>query len=180
MAIVIKPCKVPWSVSPSMSGLTLTYAETDIEPECSIVFGGGRIGPTGLTDMRRIELQFSMAGQVRCTAKGDDEDIDALGFHVAGGYDGPIEDYLQWRRREWQGTGLCPDSGFYVAADSDWLQAAGLKHRNSAGHFILAGRDCYIEVIADSFSWREWLWPDGHRDSHQDERDVVASGRGTE
>src|SRR5262245_25560919 len=180
MTVRMKPCKVPWSVSPSMSGLTLTHVETDVAPECSIVFGGGRMGPNGLTDMRRIELQFVRASHVRAAPKHDDEDIEASGFQIVGGYDGPWKDYWNWRKRNWRDTGICPDSGFYVAMESDWLRSARMKYGDAPKHFILEGRDSYIEIIAESFSWREWLWPDGPRDNYQDASDVVGSGHGTE
>jgi len=180
MTVVMKPCKVPWSVSPTMSGLTLTHMETDVAPECSIVFGGGRMDPNGLTDMRRIELQFVTASHVRAATKHDDDDIEASGFHIVGGYDGPGQGYLNWRKRNWCDTGICPDPGFYVATESDWLRSATMKYGYAPKHFILAGRDCYMEIIAGSFSWREWLWLDGPRDNYQHASDVVGSGHGTE
>ena len=79
-----------------MSGLTLMHVETDVAPECSIVFGGGRMGPKGLTDMRRIELQFLLTSHVRAAPKHDDKDIEASGFQIVGGYEGPGKDYLKW------------------------------------------------------------------------------------
>jgi hypothetical protein len=180
MTVVMKPCKVPWSVSPTMSGLTLTYMEPDVAPECSIVFGAGRMGPHERTDSRRIELQFVMASHVRASPKRDDEDIEASGFHIVGRYDGPSQGYLKWITRNWRDTGICPDPGFYVATESDWLRSATMKYGHAPKHFILKGRECYMEILAESFSWREWLWPDGARDIYQHASDVVGSGHGTE
>jgi len=36
MSTILKPCSVPWSISPSGGGLTLTHTQDD-EPECSVV-----------------------------------------------------------------------------------------------------------------------------------------------
>ena len=180
MSVVIKPCKVPWWVSPSMSGLTLHYAETDVAPECSIVFGGWHLGYESQSDMRRIELRFHMASHARAGTTSDEEDIEASGFEILGGYDGPDDGYQDWRARTWRETGTCPDSGFYVATQSDWLSSARMVIAEAPKHYVLVGRDVYMEVIADSFSWQEWLWPDGHRENNLGTRDVVGSGRGTE
>src|SRR5262245_65720984 len=117
MTVRMKPCKVPWSVSPSMSGLTLTHVETDVAPECSFVFGGGRMGPNGLTDMRRIALQFVRASHVRAAPKHDDEDIEASGFAIVGGYDAPWKRYPHCEKVNWPDTGICPSSGVHGAAD---------------------------------------------------------------
>jgi len=52
------------------------------------------MGPKGLTDMRRIELQFLLTSHVRAAPKHDDKDIEASGFQIVGGYEGPGKDYL--------------------------------------------------------------------------------------
>ncbi|MES1200877.1 MAG: hypothetical protein ABUS57_05455 [Pseudomonadota bacterium] len=175
---VITPCRVPWSVSPTMDGLTLTHSNDD-EPRCSIVFGGGRLTESGLTDDRRIEINFASAYFARVSAKDDNEDIDASGFTVVRMDEGPSDQYLEWRRRRWRQTGFCPESGFYVATESPWLTSAGFAHL-ALRHFVLAGRDNYIEVLASGFAWREWMWPSGPRDQYTDPQDVVGSGEGVE
>jgi hypothetical protein len=182
MKTVLKPYRVPWSVSPTMDGLTLHHV-SDAEPRCSVVFGGGRLGGDGLTDNRRIEIAFSSGYFARVTAKADDEDIEASGFDVLEGFSGPMQDYWDWRERRWRETGLCPDPSFYVATASPWLdsvnQQFGMAHL-SLRHFLLAGRDSYIEILAKRFSWREWLWTEGLRDNIANTDDVVAVGDGVE
>jgi hypothetical protein len=175
---IIKPCRVPWAVSPTMDGLTLTHRNDD-EPHCSIVFGGGRLTDSGLTDNRRIEINFVSAYFARVSVKDDNSDIEESGFTVLGMHDGLSDQYLDWRRRRWRQTGLCPDPRFYVATESPWLSSAGLRHL-SLRHFVLAGRDNYIEVLASRFSWREWLWPSGPRDQYTSPDGVVGSGEGVE
>lgn len=180
MTVVLTPCRVPWAVSPSMSGLTLLHSESDVEPECSITFGGGRLGDDGLTDIRSIELQFKLASYTRTAPKGDDEDIEASGFSVSGGFEGPVEDYLNWLRRTWRSTGFCPNSGFYIVANSEWLRSVRKMYGYAPRHYLLAGRDGFIEVIADSYCWREWLWNDGERHASIDPKRIVATGSGVD
>jgi hypothetical protein len=161
-----------------MDGLTLTH-RIDDEPHCSIVFGGGRITDSGLTDDRRIEINFTSAYFARVSMKDDDADIDESGFTVLGMYQGPSAQFLEWHRQRWQQTGLCPDPRFYMATESPWLSSVGLTHL-ALRHFVLAGRDSYIEVLASRFSWREWMWPSGPRDQYTRPNDVVGSGEGVE
>lgn len=165
-----------------MDALTLRHMNDD-RPECSIVFGGGRLGDDDLTDYRRIEVQFSDCYFARVNVKDDNEDIDASGFEVLGRFSGPIEEYLDWRHHRWRATGLCPDPRFYVATQSSWLASVtakfGLAHL-SLRHFLVAGRDNYVEVLASGFSWREWLWSTGPRDQCPDANEVVGSGAGVD
>ena len=180
MRTAIKPCRVPWSVSPTMDGLTLHHV-SDVSPQCTIVFGGGRLTADSRTDSRRIELVFPTAQFVRVGAKRDDEEIGESGFEVVEACEGGTQDYLQWRERRWRETGFCPDSGLYVATVSPWCDAiktSGLLSQTSPRHYVLAGRDSYIELLAERFSWREWLWLDGPRDAHCAPGDVVGSGSG--
>ena len=47
-------------VGPSTSAVTLKHMETDTEPECTIVLGGGRMSDKGQLDNRRIEIDFEV------------------------------------------------------------------------------------------------------------------------
>lgn len=179
MAVILKPCRVPWEVSRSMSGLTLTHTETGISPECSVVFGGGRLGDGGLTDTRRIEISFEGAWFARCGPKLDNDDITSIGYGVTGAYDGASRSYLEWRKMQWRQTGFCPDSGFYVATRSDWQETAHASGWQKLNHYVLDGRDGYVEVLAERFRWREWLWTNGVRDELTSEADIIGSGEET-
>jgi hypothetical protein len=125
MTVVLKPCLVPWAVSPSMSGVTLIHAETDVAPECSVVFGGGRLNEDGRRDLRRIELSFSQAHFTRTGAHHDNVDVESIGYRIEGEYEGRLQDYLDWLARHWRETGFAPRPGFYVATESDWLDSIG-------------------------------------------------------
>ena len=56
MRTILTPCRVPWAVSPSMGCVTLSQAETDVEPECTVVFCGYRL--TDEYGQRRVAIEF--------------------------------------------------------------------------------------------------------------------------
>ncbi len=178
METIMIPCRVPWSISRSMSGVTLTHGESDVEPDCLVVFGGGRINGDGLVDMRRIELTFRMCYFARLSPHEDTEGIEAIGYRMEPAYEGRMGDYLKWRSHKWTMTGLCPDSGFYFAAKSAWLASLPAFFHTNFRHYVVDGRDGYVELIASGFKWREWLWSDGHREDAPSKVPPVASGEG--
>lgn len=180
MAVILKSCRVPWAVSPSMSGLTLVHSETGVSPECSIRFGGGRMRDDGLVDSRRIEICFESAWFARCGPKPDDDDIGAIGYEIRDRGGTSQNDYAEWRKLQWRSTGLCPNPGFYLAVHSDWLESASRAGWRKLNHYVLEGRDGYVEVLAERFRWREWLWTSGARDGLTSDMDVVALGEGDE
>ena len=85
-------------VGPSMSAVTLSHTETDTEPECSIVLGGGRMSDTGQLDSRRIEIDFKMCHHARTRPLGGGG-VDAI-YPVEPSYGGDMNGYLDWLRRE--------------------------------------------------------------------------------
>ena len=139
-----------------MSAVTLTQVETDTEPECSIVLGGGRMSDEGLLDSRRIEIDFKMCHHARSLPLGGGG-VDAI-YPVEPSYEGDTNGYLDWLRREWKATGLCPRPGFYVATESEWLSSLPDTRQEGCHHYVVVGRDGYVELIAARFRWREWLW----------------------
>lgn len=94
---LLTPCRVPWMVSPSMGSVTLTHVETDVEPECTIMFGAGRMSDEGQLDNRRIEIKFEMACYARVLPLTGG--VDAI-YPVSPTYDGHYSGYLDWLRRE--------------------------------------------------------------------------------
>src|SRR5438477_12849739 len=80
---VLSPCRVPWAISPSMSGVTLTHSESDVEPECIVLFGGGRLREDGRTDSRRIEITFNLCYYARLGPHSDREGVEeVLGYII--------------------------------------------------------------------------------------------------
>jgi hypothetical protein len=170
--------RVPWSISPTESGLTLGHCETHVEPECSVVFGAGRLRDDDRTDLRRVELVFEGCYHARVGPHSDTENIEAIGYEIVQPFEFDPANYLWRRSRVWRESGFCPDSGFYVALESAWLAGLPDHFRLGSRHYVVDGRDGYVELIARRFRWREWLWLDGHRESAPSNGPVVGEGEG--
>ena len=165
----LRPCQVPWMVSPSMSSLTLVHAESDVEHKCSVVFGGGRLTATGQIDTRRIEVAFHGCERSGLALLPDDAGVEHRGYELRSeGRSVAMADYPQWLISRWQASGSCPDSGLWVSTSSP---AHALSNRSKL--YVLAGRNGYAEIVAAGFSWREWIWTRGHRDALADAPPVL-------
>ena len=172
---LLTPCRVPWMVAPSTGAVTLKHTETDTEPECTIVLGGGRMSEKGQLDSRRVEIDFEMCHHARTRPlNGGVKTI----YPVEPSYDGHYTGYLDWLRREWNATGLCPNPGFFVATESEWLSTLPDADQEGRQHYVVVGRDGYVELIAERFRWREWMWSDGRRDDVARLGPVVETGSG--
>ncbi len=123
-----------------MSGVTLCHSESDTWPECTVVFGGGRLQKTGSIDSRRIEISFEDCWFARSAPKPDNKGIEAVGFEVIGNLSTSDGDYLEWLRSEWNRTGICPRSGFYVATESSWLRSLSEHYQTGFKHYVVSGR----------------------------------------
>jgi hypothetical protein len=144
-----------------------------------VVFDAGRLGNDGRTDWRRVELTFSHCYFARTGPHSDSESIEAIGYKIAGGYDGPMnERYLDWRTEQWRKTEVCPYSGFYVARKSTWLSSLPDCFRKDSWHYVIDGRDGYVELIANGYKWREMLWASAHGDGKFEAGPVIAEGEG--
>lgn len=178
MQTILTPCQVPWAISPTTSGVTLTHSESDVEPECSVVLGAGRLTDDDRTDDRRIEITFNFCCFARVGPHSDDVGIEAIGYRIEPTYDGEMKEYLCWRSRQWRSSGTCPDSGFYVAQQSIWLASLPKFFQSDFRHYVIDGRDGYVELIARRYRWREWLWVDCHREKAPLNGPIVGSGEG--
>jgi hypothetical protein len=190
MTTILKPCSVPWTIFASGGGLTLSHTQED-EPECSLVFGGGRLlegNKEGLIDNRRIELIFDEVLYARVGPHPDNKNIETIGYKIdrfGNGYDGPDNDleHYYWCEKHWRSEGICLHSGFYYASTSDWLSSVE-KHdhyiqKNAYKHYVMDDRDGYVELLATGYSWKEWTWTSGHREDVVKNSNIVASGKGT-
>ena len=131
---------------------------------------------TGQLDSRRIEIDFKMCHHARTRPLGGGG-VDTI-YPVEPSYGGDMNGYLDWLRREWKATGLCPSPGFYVATESEWLSSLPDAHYERSHHYVVVGRDGYVELIAERFRWREWLWTAGLRDDMAGLGPVVERGEG--
>ena len=101
-----------------MSGVTPRHSESDVEPECRVVFAGGRLNESDLVDSRRIEISFDQCRYARLGPHGDTQSIEAIGYRIEPSDGGDVRTYLKWWIHEWKSRGYCPRSGFYVAKQS--------------------------------------------------------------
>lgn len=177
MATILTPCKVPWQISSSSSGITLIHTETDTEPDCKVVLGGGRLKEDGHTDSRRIDITFKRCYFARVGHHDDTQSIEDIGYIVDAPVPDDLKDYSQWRCATWLALGHCPDSGFYVAQSSDWLSTLP-EFCQRFRHYVLDGHDGYVELIAERFAWQEWSWNHGERDDAPANGSMLGSGTG--
>lgn len=180
MQVILRPIRVPWSISPSMSGVTLIHSESDESPECTVITCADRLSDAGRFETCRVDIEFDSGYFARIGPHDDSETIEAIGYKVTGEFDGDLEGYDDWRVRAWRASGTCPDSGFYVAANSEWIDALPAYFRREFYHYVIDGRDGYVELIARKFAWKVWAWdwPNVGRDDVPSMGPVIDCGCG--
>lgn len=158
-------CTLPWAIW--SWGIRLTHSDTDVLPECSVEFGAMLPRPTRPYEEVWVKVEFELAAFASAKPHRDDEDLaDVSGYDIiprrrdeSSGLRGYRDD------AEWLRTGLCPDPSFYFSTDSRWLETErrswASRQRTSrppedAVHFVLDGRDGYVEIIASGFTWQAW------------------------
>lgn len=151
----LTPCRVPWSISPTGSGLSLTHTETDIAPKCCVRLGANWLTGAGSLAGREVEIVFDGCYYARVAPKSDASGIEEVGFTIVNRKAMNSDGTVEWPPSEWVQTGICPDSGFYYATESDWMASRPIAFRRDCRHFVLSGRDGYVELIARSYKWRE-------------------------
>jgi hypothetical protein len=182
-------CSLPWRIW--TWGLSLVHSDTDVSPECSVEFGTNvarRIKSAHESYWAKVEFQ----GAAFASAKPhrDDETLETVtGYDIvprSTRSDLPMLDALEAEEAEWIRTGVCPDPWFYYSTDSAWLRSerGAWAHRQrgpygpeDAVHFLLDGRDGYIEILATGFSWRAWT--QGHPRLNAVSGEPIMSGEWT-
>lgn len=164
MADVFDACSLPWSIWPW--GLSLAHSDTDVGPECSVEFGGMFVKPTRPFKELWVRVDFTLAAFVMAKPHRDDEELsDVTGYDIVPRRAPFTLESYERTNSEWLESGVCPDPKFYFSTSSEWLEAVrqrwAARQRTShptdkAVHFLLDGRDGYVEVIAAGFSWRAW------------------------
>jgi hypothetical protein len=166
-----RPCTLPWSIW--SWGLTLKHSDTDVLPECSVEFGAMRVVQTS-EQFEQIWIRVDFADAAYASAKPhrDDEEVFTVtGYKliqpdVRTGSEGiGLLDEFEQEQEEWKRTGICRRPDFYFSRDSRWLEAErdswAWRHRGGsrpedAVHFLLDGRDGYLEILASGFHWSAW------------------------
>ncbi|MFO0939682.1 MAG: hypothetical protein U0930_02830 [Pirellulales bacterium] len=173
MSDVLKHCRVPWTVSPS-GGICLLYEETDTAPICYVTFPASRISRDGLLDSRLVRIDFVGGAFTKTHWHDDRSGPESIGYTV-------IESRKEcWPRCEnWKFGALCPSPCFYKVENSTWIPGLpALFH--SHHHFLIDGRDGCIEIIAERYHWKEWIWPPGCGSAYLQGTNPIDSGEGPE
>lgn len=113
----------------------------------------GRRGPSRCVRLRHC---FEAQGTQAESSDGLRETLQAT-----------LEAVNSWEaeQKRWIETGVCPDPGFWFSMDSAWLEAErnswATRQRTRHGpedavHFLLDGRDGYVEILASAFTWQAW------------------------
>jgi hypothetical protein len=162
MSETFSACTLPWSIWPW--GLSLTHGDTDTLPECSVEFGVQVVQPSPPYEQLWVRVEFDLAAFASAKPHRDDEDLlDVTGYDIVPRSNESAT--YQEQRDEWLRTGVCPDPGFYFSTDTKWIKAeqrswATRQRRDlrpqEVVHFLLDGRDGYIEILAAGFTWRAW------------------------
>jgi hypothetical protein len=157
-------CTLPWAIWPW--GITLTHSDTDVLPECSVEFGALVARPTRPYEELWVKVEFELAAFASAKPHRDDEDlVDISGYDIVPRRDDGSVGGWERREVEWLRTGVCPDPSFYFSTNSRWLEAERSswaarqrtdRRPDEAVHFLLDGRDGYVEILALGFTWRAW------------------------
>ena len=134
-----------------MSGLTLTHCETDVEPQCSVVFVLAGFETTTGPTLGRIEVVFEGCYYARVGPNLDTEGLESIGYEIDEPFEFDAANYLSRRTSLWRESGFCPKSGFYAAIRSAWLAGLPDRFRLDSRHYLLDGQDGYVELIARRF-----------------------------
>ncbi|RIH90774.1 hypothetical protein Mterra_00146 [Calidithermus terrae] len=157
------PLKVPWKLSPSVSAFRVEVTENDAAEVAFDVYDlSGRDGVEDL-EFLRVVMEFPGGQWVRMYPVIDDDDPDLLGRFDWGSvpsfFDAtrsPHETGEEFRSA-WRAAGVCPDPWVYEVESSTWLGESGAG-RFGCRHFLVRGREMWVEVLALGYSWR-WHRP---------------------
>lgn len=106
----------------------------------------------------------------------DSKTIESIGYQIDGNDDVHDQASYEQYKQDWMASGICPNSGFYIARQSEWLPTLPAHFQRGFNHYVIDGRDGYVEVIAKQFAWQEWMWANCHRDDAPKMGPVVAAG----
>jgi hypothetical protein len=177
-------CTLPWTIWPW--GIKLTHSDSDMLPECSLEFGVMIVRPTRPYHALWVKVEFELAAFASAKPHRDDEQLaDVSGYDIVPRRRDDNSGGRQYRDdAEWLRTGVCPDPSFYFSTDSKWLEAErqSWSERQRTGrppedavHFLLDGRDGYVEILASGFTWR--AWPQGRPRLSEVSGDPIMSGK---
>jgi hypothetical protein len=157
-----KAVSLPWMISTSVSDLRVLLLENDDTTVTCDVATLPTQHPCGELIIRRAAVSFEGGQWLRVEPAATDASTIPAGrfswgempLQEAEGRDaeGLLRDfYARWRE-----TGICPDPGIYEIVSSTWLRSSGAA-RFGCKHYVMVGRDTWLEILAMSLAWR---WAD--------------------
>jgi hypothetical protein len=164
MSETFNRCTLPWRIWPW--GISLRHSDSDMVPECSVEFGAMIVRPTPPYEELWVKVDFELAAFASAKPHRDDEELrEVSGYDIIPRRNDHSPGAWQRQEKEWLGSGVCSDPGFYFSTNSRWLELErdswAARQRTSrradeAIHFLLDGRDGYLEILAAGFTWRAW------------------------
>ena len=147
----VKPIQLPWTISTSVSNLSLSFGEgRDCIVQCDAFFGHH-----AESQFQRVEIVFERAICCRMLTYHSDYEIPYAEEYDWGNIlDRPkthaeLRAWLMARAQRWGATGDCTDPNFYSVEQSPWAS----EYRDLFRHFLLLGTDNYVEVLALGIRW---------------------------
>jgi hypothetical protein len=152
----LSPIAVPWRPIGAGTSLSLFHVEGTwtCSAELNVQYGPRRNRDRGIV---RIDYGVAIASQLvhvldeANPLKGYDLDQSGLEWQS------PATDPWEWMRRVddiWQSTDVCPSARVYSVLASSWMAFLGVSEE-SHHHYLLAGSESVLQVVAKTFAWRE-------------------------
>ena len=149
---ILKPVDVPWMVSPSVSNIKLVTVE---EEHSEVLLDAARLTEDVYDELENIRVNLRFVGGLWVHASpafGDTETIPPELYDMTFAY-GDCSLSTEERRQLWSSSGRCPSPRIFIVDQSKWLKESG-AYRFNLTHFVIKGRDLWVEILAESFEWR--------------------------
>lgn len=137
---ILSPINVPWAISPSISGVRLAARE-----DGDAVIDANVYSASAQLPAERVRITLVGGQWIRTEPVID----DGSEMHL-GRFDRSLIAEVPWSH-----SGTCGDPRVYRVTGSWWLREVGAE-RFGCCHFVIAGRELWLEVLARRLHW-EWL-----------------------
>lgn len=155
----LSPESVEWMVDPATPQLELRAQEVAGPWLVRLLADFGPLSPESAR-LRWLELSFVGSQASRLTGAWSNSEVvppDRYEWQRVPFQTGPIEDVNAWlaqRRSAWIEAQLCPDPRIYEALGSSWAHEIGITNDEGLHHYLILGHDAYVEILAESWSWK--------------------------
>jgi hypothetical protein len=155
----VHPLALPWMTSTSVSDLHVSVVENgDATVRCDVAAISDQ-DPFGELAIRRANVSFRGGQWLRIEPAASDaatvppDRFDWNGLPFRGVKDQNFDGFLREFRTSWIETGNCPDPKVYEIMSSTWLSSSGAI-RFGCKHYLIVGRDLWLEILSLDFKWR--------------------------